>query len=63
MAMLLMNPWIIGRRGGGRRKILMSKEKKRSMKRIISALVMWYLPMIDCLKHLFSSIGDAKLMI
>jgi hypothetical protein len=27
------------------------------------SIVMWYLPLIDRLKHLFSSIRDAKLMI
>jgi hypothetical protein len=63
MTMLLMDPWITGRRGGRKRKTLMSKGKKRSMKRKILALVIWYLPAIDCLKHLFSSVGDAQLMI
>jgi hypothetical protein len=30
--------------------------------RKVPALVMWYLPVIDCLKHLFSNPKNAKLM-
>jgi hypothetical protein len=32
MTMLVMDPWIIGRRGGRSRKKLLTKGKKRSMK-------------------------------
>jgi hypothetical protein len=37
-------------------------DKEDMMKRKIPALVMWYLPVIDCLKHVFSNSRDAKLV-
>jgi hypothetical protein len=37
--------------------------KEEGNERKILALMMWYLPVIHCLKRLCSSIRDAKLMI
>jgi hypothetical protein len=34
-----------------------SKERK------VFALMMWYLPVIDCLKHMFSNLRDAELLL
>jgi predicted AlkP superfamily pyrophosphatase or phosphodiesterase len=37
-------------------------DKKDKKKRKIPALVMWYLPMVDDLKHVFSNPRDAELV-
>jgi hypothetical protein len=37
-------------------------DKEDNKKRNISALVMWYLPVIDCLKHVFFNPMDAELV-
>jgi predicted AlkP superfamily pyrophosphatase or phosphodiesterase len=37
-------------------------DKEDNKKRKIPALVMWYLPVIDHLKHLFSNPRDAELV-
>jgi predicted AlkP superfamily pyrophosphatase or phosphodiesterase len=39
-----------------------NSDKEDNKKRKIPALVMWYLPMIDHLKHVFSNPRDAELV-
>jgi hypothetical protein len=63
MTMLMMDLWITGRSGGGRRKNTHDEGEEEVNERKNSSLMIWYLPMIDLLKHLFSNIRDAKLMI
>jgi hypothetical protein len=47
----------------GRKQKKTTNEGEEVNERKISALMMWYLPMIDRLKRLFYSARDAKLMI
>jgi hypothetical protein len=37
-------------------------DKEDNKKRKVPALVMWYLPVIDCLKHVFSNPRDSELV-
>jgi molecular chaperone GrpE (heat shock protein) len=39
-----------------------NSDKEDKKKRMIPALVMWYLPVIDRLKRVFSNLRDAKLV-
>jgi hypothetical protein len=61
--MLMMDPWITRRRDSGSKKKTASEGEEEVNERKILALVMWYLPVINRLKHLFSSARDAKIMI
>jgi hypothetical protein len=62
MTMLMMDSWITGRRGAQAEKTTDEGEEEVNERKIL-ALVMWYLPIIDHLKNMFSSARDVKLMI
>jgi hypothetical protein len=46
------------RQGQKRKNVTPDQDIEGSKKIKVSALVMWYLPMIDCLKHMFSNPRD-----
>jgi hypothetical protein len=44
------------------RRLMMTPTKSAKMRKVL-ALVMWYLPVIDRLKHMFSNPRDAELLL
>jgi hypothetical protein len=51
------------RRGKKRKDVTPDQDIEGSKERKVPALVMWYLPVIDRLKHMFSNPRDAKLLL
>jgi hypothetical protein len=41
----------------------LEQDNQGSKERKVPALVMWYLPVIDCLKHMFSNAREAQLLL
>jgi hypothetical protein len=59
-----MTPTKRAKRQGGRRKnATLDQNIEGSKERKVSALVMWYLPVINHLKHMFSNPRDAELLL
>jgi hypothetical protein len=51
------------RRGRKRKNVTLDQDIEGSKERKVSALVMWYLPVIDRLKGMFSNPRDAELLL
>jgi hypothetical protein len=53
------------KRKGWKRKntISLDQDSQGSKERKVPTLVMWYLPIIDCLKHMFSNAREAQLLL
>jgi hypothetical protein len=51
------------RQGQKRKNVTPDHDIERSKERKVTALVMWYLPVIDHLKHMFSNPRDAKVLL
>jgi hypothetical protein len=50
-------------RGRMRKNVTPDHDIEVSKERKVPALVMWYLPVIDCLKRMFSNPRDAELLL
>jgi hypothetical protein len=51
------------KRGRKRKDVTPDQDIEGSKERKVPALVMWYLPVIDCLKHMFSNPRNAEMFL